>query len=65
VIFDPPPAAANEGMPEISISPATIAHDGMRVKFDAVMHAMSEEPAQITPSELHADGTLIDGGAGL
>jgi hypothetical protein len=59
VIFDPPPEAAKDGLAEIS--PATIAHEGMHVKFAAVMHAMSEEAEKITPRELNEDGTLIVG----
>ena len=52
VIFDPPEGA--------DISDATIAHEGMHVKFNAVMHGMAEEAEKITPSMVHADGTLLD-----
>ena len=59
VMFDPPPSAARQGMTEIA--PSTIAHEGMHLKFNAVMHEMSAEADEITPSELRSDGTLIDG----
>ena len=43
-MFDPPGGA--------DISDATIAHEGMHVKFNAVMHSMADEADKITPSRL-------------